>query len=187
LAYRSIERLTVRRSPIFNRIATPFRNDSIQALSLVLLCPIAGGLMNTLQYAKKLEEVGFSREQAEMTIGILNEVVESNLASKQDLKDFQAITRQEIRDFKASTQQEIRAFKAEIQEEIKDLRTSTQQDIHELGSSTQREIKDLSSRMTQEFAAIRFEMQQMKSDLVIKLGAMMVTGIAVISALIKLV
>jgi hypothetical protein len=87
--------------------------------------------MNTLKYAKKLEEVGFSREQAEMTIGILNEVVESNLATKQDLKD-------------------------------------------------------LSVEMSQEFKAVRFEMQQLKSDLVIKLGAMMVTGIALISALIKL-
>ena len=34
--------------------------------------------MNTLKYAKKLEEVGFSREQAEMT---------SKLATKEDIKD----------------------------------------------------------------------------------------------------
>jgi len=87
--------------------------------------------MNTLKYAKKLEEVGFTREQAEMTIGILNEVVESNLATKQDLKD--------------------------LSEEVK-----------------------------HEFAHIRHEMQELKSELIIKLGAMMVTGIAVISALIKL-
>jgi hypothetical protein len=43
--------------------------------------------MNTLKYAKNLEEVGFSREQAEMTIGILSEVVESNLATREDMKD----------------------------------------------------------------------------------------------------
>ena len=76
--------------------------------------------MNTLKYAKNLEEVGFSREQAEMTIGILNEVVESNLATKEDLKD------------------------------------------------------------------LRHDMQQLKSELIIKLGAMMVTGIAVVSALVKI-
>jgi hypothetical protein len=40
--------------------------------------------------------------------------------------------------------------------------------------------------LRQEFKVVRLEMLQMKSDLVIKLGAMMVTGIAVISALIKL-
>jgi hypothetical protein len=80
--------------------------------------------MNTLKYAKKLEEVGFSREQAEMTIGILNEVVEGNLATKQDLKELSV--------------------------------------------------------------ELRHEIQQTKSELIIKLGAIMVIGIAVISALVKL-
>lgn len=88
--------------------------------------------MNTLMYAKKLEEVGFSREQAEMTIGILNEVVESNLATKQDLRD-------------------------------------------------------LRSELRQDLEGIRHDMQMLKSELIIKLGAMMVTGIAVVSTLVKLI
>ena len=116
--------------------------------------------MNTLRYAKKLEEVGFSREQADMTIGILNEVVEDNLATKQDLKDLSIATSQDF--------------------------VSVRQEIASLKNDLQQEIRNLSNNMNQEFVTVRFEMQQMKSDLVIKLGAMMVTGIAVISALIKL-
>jgi len=38
----------------------------------------------------------------------------------------------------------------------------------------------------QDISDLKHEMQLLKSDLIIKLGAMMVTGIAVISALIKL-
>lgn len=44
-------------------------------------------MFNSLKYAKKLEEVGLSREQAEMHIQILAELIEMNIATKQDLKD----------------------------------------------------------------------------------------------------
>lgn len=44
-------------------------------------------MFNTLKYAKILEEVGFSREQAETSVKILVEIMEDRLASKQDIKD----------------------------------------------------------------------------------------------------
>jgi hypothetical protein len=44
-------------------------------------------MLNTLKYAKILEEVGFSRQQAEASVGILVDVMEQELASKQDVKD----------------------------------------------------------------------------------------------------
>lgn len=44
-------------------------------------------MFNTLKYAKILEEVGFTRDQAEMSIKILVEIMEDKLATKQDLKD----------------------------------------------------------------------------------------------------
>ncbi len=42
-------------------------------------------MINTLMYARKLEEVGFSREQAETHMQIVTEIVEGNLTTKQDL------------------------------------------------------------------------------------------------------
>lgn len=44
-------------------------------------------MFNTLKYARILEEVGFSRDQAETTIKILVEIMEDKLATKQDLQD----------------------------------------------------------------------------------------------------
>ena len=47
-------------------------------------------MFNTLKYAKMLEEVGFSRDQAETSIKILVEIMEDKLATKQDLKELKA-------------------------------------------------------------------------------------------------
>lgn len=43
-------------------------------------------MFNTLMYAKKLEGVGVSREQAETHIQIIAEIVEADLATKQDIE-----------------------------------------------------------------------------------------------------
>jgi hypothetical protein len=42
-------------------------------------------MFNAIRYTKKLEEVGISREQAEAHIQIFSEIVEGELATKQDL------------------------------------------------------------------------------------------------------
>ncbi len=44
-------------------------------------------MFNTLKYAKILEEVGFSRDQAETSVKILVEIMDEKLASKQDLQE----------------------------------------------------------------------------------------------------
>ncbi len=43
-------------------------------------------MFNAIKYSKKLEEAGFSREQAEIQLQIITEIVEGDLATKQDLK-----------------------------------------------------------------------------------------------------
>lgn len=46
-------------------------------------------MFNTLMYAKMLEEVGFSRDQAETSIKILAEIMEDKLTTKNDLRDLE--------------------------------------------------------------------------------------------------
>jgi hypothetical protein len=43
-------------------------------------------MFDTLRYAKILEGVGFSKEQAETSIEILLEIMEEKLATKEDLQ-----------------------------------------------------------------------------------------------------
>jgi hypothetical protein len=46
-------------------------------------------MYNSLKYAKILENAGFSREQAEVQVQMITEIIEANLATKQDIKDLE--------------------------------------------------------------------------------------------------
>lgn len=52
-------------------------------------------MFDSLMYAKKLEEAGLTREQAEVHVQMLTDVVNSNLATRQDLKDLRGDLRAE--------------------------------------------------------------------------------------------
>lgn len=42
-------------------------------------------MFNTLMYAKKLEEAGVARQQAEAHVQVIAEILEVNLATKEDI------------------------------------------------------------------------------------------------------
>jgi len=65
-------------------------------------------MFNSLKYAKKLEEVGLTREQAEMHVQILSEVMESTLATKQDMKDLNLALSQDIKDLDQRIGQDVK-------------------------------------------------------------------------------
>jgi repressor of nif and glnA expression len=50
-------------------------------------------MFNAYKYVKKLEEAGVTREQAETHIQIVSEIMESNLATQQDM----AMLRQDVK------------------------------------------------------------------------------------------
>ena len=77
---------------------------------------------DTLTYAKKLRDAGFTQEQAEVQAHALADIVEERLATKQDI--------------------------ATLHRNIKELETSLRHDIKELETSLQRDIKDMEYRMT---------------------------------------
>lgn len=71
-------------------------------------------MFNTLAYAKMLEEVGFSREQAETSIRILVEIMEDKLATKQDIRELASATQRDIQELKASTQHDLRELESRL-------------------------------------------------------------------------
>jgi len=46
-------------------------------------------MINTLLYTKKLEAVGLAREVAEAHVEMVNEIMDTNFATKQDLKELE--------------------------------------------------------------------------------------------------
>lgn len=71
-------------------------------------------MYDSLKYAKKLEEVGVSREQAEVHVQILTEIMDTNFATKQDLKDLSAEVRQELQDLRAEMSSKFLSLNAQI-------------------------------------------------------------------------
>jgi hypothetical protein len=128
-------------------------------------------MINTLQYAKKLEGVGYTREQAEAHVTIMVEVVEDQLVTKEDFKNLRDVTKQDFKDLREVTKQD-----------FNDLRDITKQDFRDLRV----EIDARFDRVDQEFRAVRYEMQQLEQRMTIKLGGMLAAGIAIIATLIHL-
>lgn len=71
-------------------------------------------MFNTLRYAKMLEEVGFSREQAETSVKILIEIMEEKLVSKQDLQDLKIAFQKDFHDFKSDMQSSLAQLESKI-------------------------------------------------------------------------
>ena len=46
-------------------------------------------VFNSLNYAKRLEQAGFTREQAEVQANIMTEIVDEKIATKQDLRELE--------------------------------------------------------------------------------------------------
>lgn len=61
-------------------------------------------MFDTLNYAKKLESVGVSRDQAETHVQMIAQIIEDGLATKQDLKDSETALRQDIRELRDEMQ-----------------------------------------------------------------------------------
>lgn len=67
-------------------------------------------MFNTLKYSRILEATGVSREQAEAHIQIMAEIVEGELATKQDIRE----ARQEIQTSADSMKQEVKVLESKM-------------------------------------------------------------------------
>ena len=57
-------------------------------------------MLNSLKYSKELEDFGLTREQADKSVNLLQEIMEQNLASKQDIKELESKFSLEIQQLK---------------------------------------------------------------------------------------
>lgn len=53
-------------------------------------------VFNSLNYAKRLEKAGFTREQAEVQANIMTEIVDEKIATKQDLRELELRLRYDL-------------------------------------------------------------------------------------------
>jgi hypothetical protein len=81
---------------------------------------------DTLAYARRLKQAGFSEEQAEVQAEALAAVVSDTLATKQDLRDLGLVMKQDLHE----------------------LAVAMKQDLRELAVTTKHDLRELEYRMT---------------------------------------
>ncbi|HMN68543.1 MAG TPA: DUF1640 domain-containing protein [Bdellovibrionales bacterium] len=139
-------------------------------------------MFDSLKYAKKLVETGVPREQAEAHIEIIVELMDTNLANKQDIKD----VRQDMAGAVSELRQEIKDARVELGQDIKDVRTQMQQEIKDLRAEMTQEFQSVRAEMTQEFQSVRADMLQLEQRMTIKLGGIVSLAVGVAVGLSKI-
>ncbi len=132
-------------------------------------------MFNTLKYAKMLEEVGFSRVQAETSIKILAETMEDKLATKQDLKDLETRMTSSIAQLDAKVDSSVAQLDAKIDSSVAQLHLKIDSSVARLDSKIDHMAAQLESKM-----------DRLESKLTVRLGLMFAAGITVLTALQKL-
>ena len=113
-----------------------------------------------IQYVKRLESVGFTREQAEMQSETFFSIVQEQLVTKQDLKELEGRITVELES---------------IRRDIKELEGKTTIELE----SIRRDIKELDVRLVN-------QMEFLRRDLKIWFGGMLVTLVVSLSGIVTL-
>ena len=124
--------------------------------------------IDTLAYARRLREAGFSEQQAEAQADALAAAMTDTLATKQDLRELEtrtsaefAVVRHEMAAEFAAVRHEMAAGFADIRHDMRELETR-------MRAHADTGLADLERRMT------------------MRLGGMMVGGIGLVSMLVKI-
>ena len=88
---------------------------------------------DTLDYTKQLTSAGMPQAQAEVQARTLNKIIESDLATKRDLKEIEAVLRRDMKELETS-----------LKHDMKDLETKMEMRFKEVDAR----FKELELRMT---------------------------------------
>jgi predicted phage-related endonuclease len=119
---------------------------------------------DTLEFAKRLRAAEFTEKQAETLAAAVAEIIESRLATKEDI----ALLQRDMKEMEVHLREDMALMQRDLRENM----TLMQRDLKEDMVLMQRDLKELELRL--------------KHDLTLRLGAMLAAGIGIIATLIKL-
>ncbi len=117
-------------------------------------------VFDTYRAVKKLTGAGFSEIQAEALIDAVGDEHEA-LATKADLVATSAVLREEIVALRAELKEDIASVRAELKEDIASVRAELKEDI----------------------ASVRADMQALELRMTLRLGGLVVAGVAILAVL----
>ena len=103
--------------------------------------------LSTLAVSKRMIDAGFTQRQAEAQAEIWAEIVESDLATKRDLKDVEVGLKRDIKELETSLRRDIKELEVGLKHDIKELEVGLKHDIKELEVGLKHDIKALELKM----------------------------------------
>ena len=82
------------------------------------LCYVSKMGFNALKYVEDLRNAGFPDKQAEAQVKILQEVVDSEFATKRDLKELGSATKRDLKELGSTTKRDLKELELELKREI---------------------------------------------------------------------
>ncbi|MGH8568195.1 MAG: hypothetical protein ACREXU_09260 [Gammaproteobacteria bacterium] len=128
---------------------------------------------DTLKFAKRLKEAGFTEQQAEALADAEADLIEQNFATKRDIADI----KRDIADIK----RDLAEVRAEVKRDIADLK----REIKELVVTLRNEIKELDVKIEQIRSDVARDLKDLEYRMTIKLGTMMVVAVGAMAALVR--
>lgn len=143
-------------------------------------------MFNALKYTEELEKAGFTRQQAEISVKVLIEVMNDNFATKSDLKDANLVLRADLREMETVLRSDMREMDASLRTEISRVETTLRAEIRDVESRLGNEIRDVETKLSTEIRDIRASVKELEYKLTIKLGTMMTVAVGVTATLVRL-
>ena len=151
-------------------------------------------IFDTHKFIKSLKHGGFSEQQAEVLAEEQVIVLNTQLATKQDIEQYRAEveqyrteTKREIEQYRADTKREIEQYRADTKREIEQvhlkiehLRADTKRDIEQSRADTKKDIDQVHLKIEH----LRVEIERTKSSLIKWMFGMLLTFFLTFSGLI---
>ena len=137
---------------------------------------MAATTFDTLYYAKKLREAGFTEQQAEAQAEALRAVVDENLATKYDIE----LVRRDVKELEVALRNDLKGSEVALRNDLKGSEVALRNDLKEMEVALRHEIE----LVRQDIELVRREIKQAEGRITIRLGALIVAGVVVLAALI---
>ena len=135
-------------------------------------------MSSNFKHTKRLEQVGFSREQAEAQVQIVTEIIEDDLATKQDLQIMQTTMRSEMQQVAIQLRAEMQQLATQLRAEMQQLATQLHAEMQQLATLFESKLFQLQTKMESKH-------EQLETRLTIKLGAFMLIGFTTMLTVMK--
>ena len=139
-------------------------------------------MIQVLRYTEELEKVGFTTEQAKVSVQLWMDLMDQNFATKADFKEHYFMTKSDLKE----VQSEMNALKSELKNDMFELQSKLKTEMNELRTDVKTEINELRTELKDDIKDLRTEMKSLEHNLTIRLGIMMAASIGILSTILNL-